>query len=60
MQPATEDQMIWQIGDRGFDLRLSPQVPEHIAQVAPAALADLFEITCPASGPCTPADAIVD
>ena len=42
MQPATEDQMIWQIGDRGFDLRLSPQVPEHIAQVAPAALADLF------------------
>lgn len=41
-KPDTEDEMVWRIGNHGFTLRLSPRVPEHLAAVAPAALAALF------------------
>jgi len=42
IKPDTSDQMIWQIGDHGFTLRLSPRIPQHLAEVAPAALRRLF------------------
>lgn len=42
VKPETSDQMIWQIGNHGFALRLSPQIPNHLASVAPAALQQLF------------------
>ncbi len=42
VKPETSDQMIWQIGNHGFALRLSPQIPQHLADVAPAALQQLF------------------
>lgn len=42
MKPDTEEEMAWQIGNHGFNLRLSPRVPEHLAEAAPAALATLF------------------
>lgn len=43
MKPDTEEEMAWRIGNFGFDLRLSPRVPEHLAEAAPAALAALFD-----------------
>lgn len=42
VKPDTRDDMVWRIGDHGFVLRLSPQIPQHLTQVAPAALARLF------------------
>lgn len=42
VKPDTADDMVWTIGDHGFILRLSPQIPRHLAEVAPAALAHLF------------------
>lgn len=42
IQPDTESEMVWEIGDRGFILHLSPQIPEHVALAAPATLAHLF------------------
>jgi predicted naringenin-chalcone synthase len=42
MKPNTEEEMAWRIGDYGFDLRLSPRVPDHLAEAAPAALDVLF------------------
>jgi predicted naringenin-chalcone synthase len=42
LKPETETEMIWQIGDHGFVLRLSPQIPEHLAEAAPAALENLL------------------
>jgi predicted naringenin-chalcone synthase len=48
MKPDTEEEMAWQIGNYGFNLRLSPRVPEHLAEAAPAALAALFGSTRPA------------
>ncbi|HXF62099.1 MAG TPA: hypothetical protein VNK95_10805, partial [Caldilineaceae bacterium] len=42
MKPGTAQEMAWQIGDYGFDLRLSPRIPDHLAEVAPAALSALF------------------
>jgi predicted naringenin-chalcone synthase len=42
VKPETSDQMVWQIGNHGFALRLSPQIPQHLAAVAPAALQHLF------------------
>lgn len=42
MKPDTQSEMVWQIGDHGFTLRLSPRVPDHLADVAPAALGTLF------------------
>ncbi len=47
VKPETSDQMIWQIGNHGFALRLSPQIPHHLASVAPAALQCLFGQTEP-------------
>ena len=42
VKPDTADDMIWRIGDHGFILRLSPQIPRHLTEVAPVALAQLF------------------
>ena len=42
VKPETNDEMIWRIGDHGFVLRLSPQIPRHLTEVAPTALAHLF------------------
>jgi predicted naringenin-chalcone synthase len=35
--------MVWRIGNHGFSLRLSPRVPNHLAEAAPAAVAALFD-----------------
>ena len=42
IKPETEGEMAWQIGDHGFTLRLSAQVPAHLAEIAPAALHCLY------------------
>lgn len=42
VQPGTESQMTWDIGDHGFALHLSSDIPEHLAQSAPAAFEQLF------------------
>lgn len=42
IKPETEAEMAWQIGDHGFVLRLSAQVPAHLAEIAPAALEVLY------------------
>ncbi len=47
VKPDTADDMVWTIGDHGFVLRLSPQVPRHLAEVAPVALAHLFAHDAP-------------
>lgn len=41
VKPHTRDQMVWQIGNHGFTLHLSPQIPQHLAEVAPAAVQQL-------------------
>jgi predicted naringenin-chalcone synthase len=43
IKPDTEAHMVWQIGDHGFVLRLSPQIPDHLAEAAPTALGVLFD-----------------
>lgn len=48
MKPETESEMVWQIGNYGFALRLSPRIPEHLAHSAPATLAGLFPDQSPA------------
>jgi len=40
--PDTQDDMIWQIGDHGFTLHLSPDIPRRLGEVAPRALAALL------------------
>jgi predicted naringenin-chalcone synthase len=47
MKPDTETEMVWQIGNYGFALRLSPRIPEHLAEAAPANLKILFPTTTP-------------
>lgn len=47
MKPDTETEMVWQIGNYGFALRLSPRIPEHLAEAAPANLQILFPTTTP-------------
>lgn len=42
VMPETKTEMIWQIGDHGFSLRLSPKIPEHLAEAAPAGLQALW------------------
>ncbi len=42
IKPETKSQMVWQIGNYGFVLRLSPQIPDHLADAAPTALHALF------------------
>ena len=40
--PDTAQEMVWQIGDHGFTLHLSPDIPRHLGEVAPRALAALL------------------
>jgi len=47
VKPDTNDDMIWRIGDHGFVLRLSPQIPRHLTEAAPVALAQLFSVDEP-------------
>lgn len=42
MKPQTQEEMVWQIGNHGFTLRLSPKVPDHLGDVAPEAVAALM------------------
>jgi predicted naringenin-chalcone synthase len=42
LKPETESEMVWQIGNYGFILRLSPRIPEHLAEAAPVALKNLL------------------
>lgn len=42
MKPNTEDEMVWRIGNHGFELRLSSRIPEHLADVAHHSVAQLF------------------
>jgi predicted naringenin-chalcone synthase len=42
LKPDSQDDMVWRIGDHGFALRLSPQVPRHLSDIAPPALRRLF------------------
>lgn len=48
VKPETNGDMVWQIGDYGFALRLSPQVPRHLATIAPHALRQLCQTDDPA------------
>ncbi len=43
IQPDTEEVMSWQIGDHGFVMRLSPDVPRHAGTLASSALATLLK-----------------
>jgi predicted naringenin-chalcone synthase len=43
VQPDTEDAMAWQIGDHGFVMGLSPDVPRYVDALAPQALATLLD-----------------
>lgn len=47
IQPNTQADMAWQIGNHGFVLHLSPEIPHHIAKAAPPALHALFGSTSP-------------
>ena len=47
IQPDTEEEMAWQIRDHGFVLRLSPQIPHHLAEAAPVAIQALFGSASP-------------
>lgn len=47
LSPATEDFMVWRIGDHGYTLALSTQIPESIAEVAPRGLARLLPTNVP-------------
>jgi predicted naringenin-chalcone synthase len=42
VKAETEEEMVWQIGDHGFELKLSPRIPKHLSEVAPQILKDLF------------------
>ncbi len=42
VQPDTEREMTWDIGDHGFALYLSSDIPDHLARAAPPALLRLF------------------
>jgi len=41
--PDTEDAMAWQIGDHGFVMHLSSDVPRHVGTLAQSALATLLD-----------------
>lgn len=43
LTPDTEGDMAWRIGNHGFVMGLSPQIPRLLGQVAPGALATLLE-----------------
>jgi predicted naringenin-chalcone synthase len=40
--PDTAHEMVWRIGDHGFTLHLSPDIPRRLGEVAPRALAALL------------------
>lgn len=40
--PDTTQEMVWTIGDHGFILRLSPEIPRHLGEHAPRALGVLL------------------
>ncbi len=41
-KPNTDGEMVWTIGDHGFELHLSPRIPDHLAEAAPQSLVHLF------------------
>lgn len=41
--PETRQDMVWEIGDHGFRLHLSPDIPERLGEAAPVALAALLD-----------------
>jgi len=43
LKPDTGDQMVWQIGNHGFALRLSPKIPDHLAEAAPSVFNNLWK-----------------
>lgn len=40
--PDTAGEMIWKIGDHGFELKLSQRIPRHLEKAAPEVLRGLF------------------
>ncbi len=40
--PDTSEAMVWEVGDHGFALRLSPRVPNYLGRQVPGQLAELF------------------
>ncbi|MFN8484768.1 MAG: type III polyketide synthase [Anaerolineae bacterium] len=42
LAPGTGGHMVWQIGDHGFKLHLSPEIPKRLGEVAPPALKALL------------------
>ncbi|NJK80274.1 MAG: type III polyketide synthase [Chloroflexaceae bacterium] len=42
LTPEAESFMVWRIGDWGYTLHLSTQIPERLAEIAPRALLRLF------------------
>lgn len=47
VKPETRKEMIWQIGNYGFVLNLSPRIPDHLTEHAPAAVGTLFDGDAP-------------
>lgn len=43
LKPDSTEEMVWKIGDHGFTLHLSPEIPRHLGEVAPEALATLLD-----------------
>lgn len=43
VKPDSEGAMAWQIGDHGFVMNLSPQVPRHVSEIAWPALSTLLD-----------------
>lgn len=43
LTPETESFMVWRIGDYGYTLHLSAEIPENLARIAPQALRCLFD-----------------
>ena len=43
LAPDTRQHMVWQIGDYGFKLHLSPEIPQRLGEVAPGALEALLD-----------------
>jgi predicted naringenin-chalcone synthase len=41
LAPDSDHEMVWDIGDHGFELYLSPDIPRRLGEVAPEALAAL-------------------
>ncbi|MFN8474616.1 MAG: type III polyketide synthase [Anaerolineae bacterium] len=43
LAPDTRQHMVWEIGNHGFSLYLSPEIPQRLGQVAPGALRTLLD-----------------